>query len=268
MRSGRSLAAEARGAGPGGSRGRQRACAGRARQSPPAPRKSALPGLRSRRGWVERGPPGGRERGVSCADSDTPSVFPAVRVPRLEAVFLSSRSLWGRTAHNARVEAVCPHRWLGSRRLTWDGGRTGRSQALGPQDRREQLLRISAHLRAPRSRAPPCRPRAVWPSEGRPRTPARVGAPPPPIRWVPSPVGSGQRCSPQIPERTTRPESAAEPAPLRQSRLQISRPRSPAHAVQGAGAGPAPRCAQEAARSTHPGGSTWAGRSCCPSSSP
>lgn len=240
MRSGRSRAAEARGAGPGGSRGRQRACAGRARQSPPAPRKSALPGLRSRRGWVERGPPGGRERGVSCADSDTPSVFPAVRVPRLEAVFLSSRSLWGRTAHNARVEAVCPHRWLGSRRLTWDGGRTGRSQALGPQDRREQLLRISAHLRAPRSRAPPCRPRAVWPSEGRPRTPARVGAPPPhplgPLTgWFWStlqPANPGADYTPRIRGGacTTPPVPAsnfapAEPRPRRAGRRRRRRPR-------------------------------------------
>lgn len=111
-----------------GSPRQHRACARRARRSPPAPRKSAPPGVSAAGG--ESGDPRGLGPGVSCAESDAPLASPRVRVLLREAFALSSRPLGGRTAREVRAEPLCAQRRLGrSRRRswpTWERGAGGR----------------------------------------------------------------------------------------------------------------------------------------------
>lgn len=258
MSNGRNRVAEPRGARPGGPcgpSGRQRACAGRARQSPPAPRESALPGLRSR--WGGGGASERTRRGRFLRSLG--------RALRRDAVSQSSRSFWGRAAPKSRVEASCPHRWLGSRRLTLEGAGQGARRRWGPQ------RRIAHNLRAPPC---PALPSAALPSArgmalGGPARDACAGGGTPRIRGVPSPDGPSPRCSPQIPERTA--PGRTERAPRSEAACRAClHSASPGFKLRARGAPPTPcraqaqaqaqapprGCAPESAGSAHAGGSS------------
>lgn len=235
-----------------------------------APLRSALirsPRFLSRRRRGRADPPGGPRTGIdSCAHGSASCPRPARVLPR-EACSLSSGPLRARTALKSEPSPSVPIGDLGalgaSPGLTWERGREGRRRLGGPWS---VTARNPRPLRAPRSRAPPCRPRAERPLRGRPGRPTRAVTP------GRGPAGSPRHSAGSAAARKSRSrlplagpgEPRAWELPglrsLRGSRLQTSRPRCPARAGQGAGAGPAPKVlARACPPGVHTGRAAWAG---------